>query len=184
MKLKFSVREIVESAMLIALAIVFDLQGLKIQIGNGGGSISLTMVPLFVLALRVGFLKSFIGIGVIYGLITCLIDGWGIVYFPLDYLLAYGSISLIGLFKNIILDKNEKFEGILFLILSTLICLILRMIFHTISSMVFYDYSLVAAIAYNGPYVFVSGAATLVMLLLLYKPLLIINEKFKLKSID
>lgn len=182
MNLKYTVREIVESAVFIALAIVLDLHGLKIQIGSGGGSISFTMVPLFVLALRLNPLKSFISVGVIYGLITCLIDGWGFQYFPFDYLLAYGSIFLISFFRNIILDNDTKFEGLMFMIISIILCLIFRFVFHSISSMVLYEYSLIAAFAYNAPYVFISGAITLATMILLYKPLKIINKRFPLKK--
>lgn len=183
MKNNFTVKEIVESALLIALAVIFDIQGLKIQIGSGGGSISFTMVPLMILALRMNPLKSLISIGIIYGLITCLIDGWGIQYFGFDYLLAYGSISLLSFFRKIILNKDNQTEGIFCLVLSIILCLISRFVFHTLSSMILFDYSLMPAIAYNAPYVFISGVASLTLMLLLYKPLLIINQKFPPKSI-
>ena len=57
---KLTTREMVEIAFLIALAVVLDLAGIKI------GHASFTMVPLFVLAYRHGFLKSLIVISVIY----------------------------------------------------------------------------------------------------------------------
>lgn len=183
MKLKFTVREIVESAMLIALAIVLDFDGLKIHIGMNGGSISFTMVPLVILALRVGPLKGFIGIGVVYGFLTCLKDGWGLQTFPLDYLLAYGSLSVIGFFRNIIFDNKKKLLPVLVLTLSTLLSVALRYVFACLSSIILYEFDLVGALIYNATYIPLSGAITIVVLLVLFKPLKLVNEKFPIKSI-
>lgn len=184
MKIKYTVRDIVESAMLVALAIVLDLQGLKIQLSAAGGSISFTMVPLIILCLRQGPFKGFIGCGIVYGLITCLIDGHNFICFPFDYLLAYGSVAVIGFYSNLILDEKHQVRGILFLILGIINCIVLRFVFHTISSLVIFEYSFKASIIYNVGYVGISGAVCLITMLLLFKPLLIINSKFKIKSID
>ena len=67
-----SVKEMVEMALLISLAIILDLDGLKISLGANGGSIGFTMLPLFILALRHGYIKSLIGIGLVYGITTNL----------------------------------------------------------------------------------------------------------------
>ena len=64
---KMTTREMVEIAFLIALAVVLDLAGIKI------GHASFTMVPLFVLAYRHGFVKSLIVIAFIY---YCLNQVW------------------------------------------------------------------------------------------------------------
>ena len=80
-----SVKEMVEMALLVALAVVLDLDGFKISLSADGGSIGFTMVPLFILGYRHGFFKSLIGVGVIYGLTTALLDGHGLIYYPFDY---------------------------------------------------------------------------------------------------
>jgi len=49
-KSKFVVRDIVEIAMLVAIAVVLDLDFLKFTVFPAGGSVGLTMVPLFILA--------------------------------------------------------------------------------------------------------------------------------------
>ena len=69
---KMTTREMVEIAFLIALAVVLDLAGIKI------GHASFTMVPLFVLAYRHGFVKSLIVISLIYAVVTLLTDGWAV----------------------------------------------------------------------------------------------------------
>lgn len=182
MNLKYSVREIVETAMLVALAVILDLDGLKIRIGGAGGSISFTMVPLFILALRMNFSKSFIGIGVVYGLITCLKDWYGFETFPFDYLLGYGSIAIASIFKNFIYNKEKPFIGILFVIISTVLGGFLRFVFSSISSMVFYQTSFVGALVYNAAYIPFATLISTGCMLLLYKPLLIINDKFPIKD--
>ena len=102
-----SVKEMVEIALLVSLAIVLDLDGLKISLGSNGGSIGFTMLPLFILGYRHGFLKSLVGVGLIYGLTTNLLDGWGIIYYPFDYFVAYGiSIAVSSLFSKFIFTHN------------------------------------------------------------------------------
>ena len=181
--MKISVKEMTESAMLIALAILLDLPFLKIRIGIGGGSISLSMLPLLILAIRVGFLKSLIGIGIIYGFITCLLDGWGLVTFPFDYFVGYGSLSLLGLFKNKILQEDNFIKGIIFIVLGCLLATFGRFVGSMLSSLIIYEYSFKAALIYNAAYLLPSAGITLVILICLYKPLLLVNRSYPLKSI-
>ena len=178
-----SVKEMVEMALLISLAVVLDLDGLKISLGVNGGSIGFTMLPLFILAFRHGFIKSVIGIGIIYGIVTNLLDGWGLVYYPFDYFVAYGlSIPLVGSFSRYIFNKRASKENLLvnycFILLSVLLAGVIRVIGHTISSIVFYEYTLGAALAYNIAYVGPSILICLAILFILYPSLLVINKKF------
>ena len=178
-----SVKEMVEMALLISLAVVLDLDGLKISLGANGGSIGFTMLPLFILAFRHGFIKSVIGIGIIYGLVTNLLDGWGLVYYPFDYFVAYGlSIPLVGLFSRYVFNKRAAKDNLLinygFILLSVLLAGVIRVIGHTISSIVFYEYTLGAALAYNIAYVGPSILICLAILFILYPSLLVINKKF------
>ena len=70
----FTVKDIAEITIFSALAIVLD-RLIKIPVGITGGSINISLVPLYVIALRHGWFKSFIAGSIIYGLITCLFDG-------------------------------------------------------------------------------------------------------------
>lgn len=177
---EFAVRDIAESAMLIALAIGLDLPGLKIRIGVSGGSISFTMLPLLILALRLGSFKGFIGIGLVYGAITCALDGWGMQYFLFDYLLAYGSLCVFGLFSKPIFSKGPKYPwfNVIFVLIGVAIACSLRLLFATLSGVIFYETGFVESLAYNALYILPSMGACIVMLAILFKPLLIVNEKF------
>ena len=88
----FTVKDIAEIAILSALAIVLD-RLVRIPLGATGGSVNISMVPLYVIALRHGWFKSFIAGGVIYGLITCLFDGYGLICYPLEYFVAFGGFT-------------------------------------------------------------------------------------------
>lgn len=181
--MKITVKEMVEMAMLIAFAIILDLPFLKIRIGANGGSISLTMVPLFVLALRHGPIKGFVGCGIIYSFLSCLLDGWSLMYLPFDYVLGYGSISIIGFFYKKICENKTDLNGILWFSFAILIAFVGRMIFSTISSIVFFEFSLVPALIYNGAYLLPDAAITLMLLIILFKPIQTINKRFPIKSI-
>lgn len=177
----FSVKDIVEIAMLVAMAIVLDLPGLKIHIGTNGGSISFSIVPLFILAFRKGVFKGFIGIGIVYGLLTCFIDGWGIQTYPFDYLLAYGSLSIVGLFRKYVFPENAdnySFKRIMFLLISVILATFLRLVFSTMSGMILYELNFVGSISYNALYVLPSSGAAIVLLIVLYKPILAVNRSF------
>ena len=122
----FSLYDIVEIAMLISLAVVLDTF-IKIPIGITGGSINLAMLPLMIIALRHNFYKSFISCGLVYGLATCLLDGYGLMYLPFDYVLGFGSVAIISIFRQFIFDKNCSkitFKGIVFLTLSLILVFI------------------------------------------------------------
>lgn len=184
---QFSVRDIVEMAMLIGLAIVLDLSFFKIKIGANGGSISFVMVPLIILALRQGFVKGFIGCGLIFGLTTCLLDNYGFFTFPFDYLLGFGSIGVVGLFNNIILPNDSKkftFIGLLFIVVSILIAGVLRLLFSTISGVLFYGTNFIESLIYQCTYIPLSVLGCTVVVVALYKPLLLINSLFPLKNFN
>lgn len=176
---EYSIYEIVETAMLIALAIGLDLPGLKIPLGVSGGSISFTMVPLFILCLRQGPIKGFLGCGVVYGIITCLLDGWGLQTFPLDYLLGYGSLCVIGFFKPLIFKRNvTKFniKGAIFIVVGVLLSSLLRLLFSSLSGVVLYETDFVASVLYNLIYILPSGGIASFVLVALYHPLIMINR--------
>ncbi|MCD8195175.1 MAG: energy-coupled thiamine transporter ThiT [Coprobacillus sp.] len=181
---QFTISDIVEIAMLVALAIILDLPIFKIRISLTGGSISLAMLPLIILCLRKGFVKGFISCGIIYGLLDCMIDGYGFITFPLDYLLGFGLLALVGLFRKWIFNKKKKvtFMGVLFLILSLLVAMVGRTLASTLSGIFIYEMTFWPSLVYQLTYIGPSFFLVLVVLLILYKPLLVINERFPQKS--
>ncbi len=88
-----------EIAMTVALAVICSF--IKVWEMPQGGSVSLTMIPLFILAFRRGAFPSIIA-GAIYGLLSALLAG--VLYHPmsllLDYILAFGLLGLGGFFPK------------------------------------------------------------------------------------
>ena len=181
--MKITLKEMAEVAMLIALALILDLPFLKFKIGANGGSISFTMVPLFVIAWRYGPIKSFLYIALVYCPLSILIDGEPLISFPFDYCLAYGSIALSGIFRKKILAEQFNWIGVVYLVPSILISLVSRLLSHTISSVVVYEVSFSEGLIYNLLYVGPCFIIVTAALLVLYKPLIDINKRFPEKSI-
>lgn len=178
-EIKFTTRDITESGVLIAAALALNF--IKLFPAPTGGSVNLQMLPLFILAIRRGPVKGFIGCGIVYGLISCLTDGYGFAFFPFDYLLAFGGASFLGFFSNHILSEektNYNLKGELLLLLGGVGATFIRFVGGTISSMLFYSYPLDAAMLYNVGYVFISGGIALAVLMALYGPLLKVNKLF------
>lgn len=188
MVFKISIYEMVEISVFVAIAVVLD-RFAQIDVHAGAGSIGFAMLPLMIITLRHGPIKGFIASGVIFGFITCLTDGWGFIYFPFDYLLGFGSIALLGLFKNLILPVGEYpihankvgqfFFGILFMVIGVTLVMVGRTLASSLSSMIFYGYNLSEALIYQMTYVPGSCGACLLGLIILYKPLLMINRLYR-----
>ena len=177
--IKFTTRDITESGILIASALALNF--IKLFPAPSGGSVNLQMLPLFLLAIRRGPVKGFIGCGIVYGLISCLTDGYGFAFFPFDYLLAFGGASFLGFFSRYVLSEekiNYNFKGELMLFIGGVGATVIRFIGGSISSMLFYSYTLAEAAVYNAGYVFISGGIALAVLMALYGPLLRINKLY------
>lgn len=182
--IKMSISDITESGILIALALVLNF--IKIPIGDTGGSINLKLLPLFILALRRGPLKSFIGAGIAFGLIECLTDGYGIATYPFDYLLGMGSVAVLGFFTPLIFGKNQttyNVKGEIFLFIGALLSTFIRFVGGIASSMVIYGYQFLPAAIYNVVYVFVSGGIAIALIMAIYGPFLKINKRFPAEKI-
>ena len=167
---KLDVRDMAEIAIFVSFAFVLDLPIFKLKIVANGGSISLIMLPLIMLSLRKGFFKGFIGAGIVFGLVSCLLDGYGLITYPLDYLLGFGAMAIVGLFRKQILGK-EKLHVRHYLILLgvTILAMAVRTLASTLSGIFIYglDFmgSLVYQLTYMGPSFIVVG---IVLVILLY----------------
>ena len=97
-------RIVVEIALTIALAAVLNLPWFRIRlpINIAGGTISLNMLPLFVLALRRGLTPGLLA-GALYGVLDLVLDPFVVhpVQVILDYPLAYALCGLAGLGSNL-----------------------------------------------------------------------------------
>lgn len=182
----FNVADITEMGMFVAIAL--GLNFLKvIQLGASGGSVNFQMLPLFILALRKGPLKGFIAGGIVYGLISCLTDGYGIATFPFDYLVGMGSVAVLGFFSPLIFGENQKtynIKGEISLLVAGILATFFRYVGACVSSMVIYglplynNVPLANALSYNFLYVFISGGIAIAIIMAIYGPMIRVNKHF------
>lgn len=181
---KTNIREICEIAIVSALAIVMD-RFVRIPVGATGGSINICSIPLFIIAYRHGWFKGFIASGIVFGLITCLFDGYGMQFFPLEYLVAFGSIGIGGLFGKKINDlintkgTSSKVIAGLMVVATVSIFFVIRLFAATLDSMIFYEYPFKAALIYNISYIGPSAGALAIFLIMLLPLIKILNKMFK-----
>ncbi len=92
-------KKVTEIAVVVAMAVVCSF--IKVFEMPQGGSISLTMVPLFLIAQRRGVITGCIT-GSIYGILSALLAG--VIYHPasllLDYILAFAAVGIAGFFNK------------------------------------------------------------------------------------
>lgn len=92
-------KQLTETAIAVALAAV--LAFIPLYRMPQGGDVSLTMIPLLLIAFRRGPVSG-IAAGAVYGLISMAING--VIYHPmsilLDYVLAFGVLGIAGFFKK------------------------------------------------------------------------------------
>ena len=194
---KYTVQEICETAILVALAVVLD-QFLKIQIQANGGSISFSALPLFIIAIRYGAFKGFIASGFIFGFLTCLLDGYGFQTFPFDYLVALSGYGLVGTFFNLAkkfyqniedANKYKKMQFIysaIFIVISAIPVMLIRYAGHMISATILYGYDPIkdfwANFIYQSTYVPGAVGCSIAGMLILLAPVIMINRLFPVKK--
>ena len=183
---KFSLRDLMEIAILSALGIVIDvIQHFIPSLGVTGGSIGIATLPLLYVALRHGPLAGFISGGIVYGLITCITDGYGLFLYPLDYMVGFGSVAILGFFKPLIFGEKQvgyNVKGEIFIFVGCLLSGFVRFVGSSLSSIVNYGLNLVGAMTYNVIYVFASAGISAVILMALYGPLLRLQRAFPPKE--
>ena len=160
-------RVLAEAALAVALAFVLGL--IKVLQMPFGGSISLDMVPLILLALRQG---PWVGIvaGAAYGLLDLAIEPIALhpVQVLFDYPLAFGVLGLAGFFA-------PTTRGA---ILGTIVAVLARFLCHFVSGIVFFaSYApegwntIVYSAAYNLAYLIPSLAVALAAVVVLLRAL-------------
>lgn len=160
---------ITEIAIFSSLAIAIDLIcGLLFSFGwLQGGSISVGMFPIFIMALRWGPKGGFAS-GLIFGIIqTVLPTAYTTGFFQslFDYVFAFGILGVSGFAKYFITNKNFN-KRIIFFVLFMLIAGLLRSIFHIISGMLFFDVPLWGSITYNMAYMIPSIVFTIIIVVI------------------
>ncbi|WP_051412210.1 energy-coupled thiamine transporter ThiT [Halonatronum saccharophilum] len=129
--MKTNIKKISELGIALALAVI--LSYLRVYQMPQGGSVSLEMVPIFLLALRWGW-KDGIFLGFTYGVMQILLKGNNVYHLLqgiLDYPVAFAVLGLAGLF-------NTKIKNKFFVVLAVLLGGGLRFIAHILSGVVFF----------------------------------------------
>ncbi len=131
----------VEIALTIALAVVLSMFTLLKM--PQGGSVSLGMLPLFVLALRRGLGPGLVA-GGLYGLVDLLVDPYPPVHWVqplLDYPIAYLLVGLAGVATPVLaraLDAKAAVRTALAIAGGILVGATGRYLAHFVSGMVFF----------------------------------------------
>lgn len=165
------IEKMVFTAMMVSLAFVVSIimKAIPLMRMENGGSISLAMLPIFIIGFSLGLKYGFIG-ALSYAVINFLSDGYAFHWASLvfDYLLAYGALGMSGLFANYALKGHKKINYIFFA-LGMIIPSLLRILFHTISGiMIVENIGIVGSLIYNAPYVLISLGLCLVVGFIIY----------------
>ncbi|HEM5055399.1 TPA: energy-coupled thiamine transporter ThiT [Streptococcus suis] len=164
-----------EVAIFSAIALVFDKFPLFTM--PQGGSISLVMLPILLLALRHG-----LGVGVltggIVGTIQLFYGGYFLNVFQvfLDYVLSYAGIGLAGLVAPTLSKQKDLKNATLIITLASFLGGSIRLLATFLSGIIFYaDYAPAGtpvwfySFTYNISYILPSTAIASILLILLYR---------------
>ncbi|QQK07753.1 energy-coupled thiamine transporter ThiT [Miniphocaeibacter halophilus] len=178
---KVNVKMLAEAGIMIALSIVLNMIKLY-KLPQGGSITPGGYVPLLLFALKWGPTKG-VTVGIIYGLIDCLIDPYIIhpLQFLLDYPLAYGMLGLAGL-----ASKNLNFnsvKGKIKLTLSVVFANFMRMVIAILSGIIFFKKFLptnipyvLGSFIYNISYVLPNTIICIILIFIIYPRLIKLNK--------
>jgi thiamine transporter len=160
-------RVLTEAALAIALAFVLGL--IKVFQMPFGGSISLEMIPLILLALRQGPVVGVVT-GAAYGLLNFAVEPFVVhpVQVLFDYPLAFGALGLAGFFRPTVRGA----------VIGATVAVLARFVCHFFSGVVFFaSYApegwnpYVYSGAYNAAYLVPSLVIALVVVVVLLRAL-------------
>lgn len=171
---RVKLRALLEGALFVALAQILGY--LKLFELPNGGSITLSMLPIFIYCVRWGFgpgmLASFV-----FSVLQLVLDGayaWGWQSMIGDYIVAFTVLGVAGLFHN---AKNGLYLGtiagciarflVAYIVGATIWAEYMPESFFGMSMTTPWFYSAL----YNGSYMLVDMILCLVVAALLYKPL-------------
>ncbi|HEL9599251.1 TPA: energy-coupled thiamine transporter ThiT [Streptococcus suis] len=164
-----------EVAIFSAIALVFDKFPLFTM--PQGGSVSLVMLPILLVALRHGLMTSLL-IGGIVGTIQLFYGGYFLNIFQvfLDYALSYAGIGLAGLLAPLLTKQKDLRQAALIISLSGLLGGSIRLLATFLSGIIFYaDYAPAGtpvwlySFTYNISYILPSSIIACFLLILLFK---------------
>lgn len=172
---------LIEVAIFTALAIVLDnIPFLKFKVWPNGGSVSLVMIPIFLVALRWGIRAGLLS-GLLLGLLKLLFGGTILHLYQafIEYGFAFTVIGLAGIFSVKLKQAIQEGKNALifsYILIGTLLGSGLRFLAHFYGGIVFWGefapegqpvwlYSLL----YNGSYMLPSFIISGIGIFLLFK---------------
>ncbi|MGQ7461767.1 energy-coupled thiamine transporter ThiT [Streptococcus suis] len=164
-----------EVAIFSAIALVFDK--LPLFTMPQGGSVSLVMLPILLVALRHGLTTGLLTGGIV-GTIQLFYGGYFLNIFQvfLDYALSYAGIGLAGLVAPLLTKQKDLRQAALIISLSGLLGGSIRLLATFLSGIIFYaDYATpgmpvwLYSFTYNISYILPSTIIACLMLIILYK---------------
>jgi thiamine transporter len=182
-----------EVAVFSALAYLLDLAAniLSLKIWPQGGSISIAMVPVFLIAYRWG-IKGGLLTGFLLGLLQFII-GFAQIYTILqaiiDYFIAFTVVGFAGVFAGSVkkaLESGDKSKWMVYVVVGTFVGSLLRYFCHVISGIVFFgEYApegqpvAVYSLLYNGTYMlpsFIISAIIVVLVIAAMPKRMVVQE--------
>ena len=181
--MKLETRKLVESAILIALATVLSF--FKIDLPMGGGMTICSMLPLVVLSFRWGWRWGAVS-ALMYSVLQLLLGldnvgyaaaggvGMAIACGLLDYVIAYLVIGFAAIFDGPEKDHRKA------MVIGIVVTFFLRFLCHFVTGVWIWnvlwpnEFGMAAipySAAYNGWYMAAELVLTLVVAMLIYKPL-------------
>jgi len=174
---------LVEVAIFGALAYLLDLLAgvLSLQIWPQGGAITISMVPVFIMAFRWG-IKGGILSGFILGLLQ-IVTGtfWGIdpVQIFLDYIVAFTSLGFAGIVARQVATSAKRDETkklVMYVTIASFIGCLLRFLAHYTAGIIYFDYLApegqpvwLYSLLYNGSFMLPSFVIATIVTVLLIK---------------
>src|SRR6056297_3449912 len=124
--MKISLRAITEISVAVALSLILNF--LPLWKMPQGGSVSLEMLPILIIALRWGFKEGLLA-GFVYGLLQLAFNPYIIhpVQLILDYPLPYMLLGVAGIFKEQV-EKHKDKKINIYIILALLLGGFLRFV--------------------------------------------------------
>ncbi|MDO5026808.1 MAG: energy-coupled thiamine transporter ThiT [Tissierellia bacterium] len=170
----FSLNFIVEAGIMLALAIVLDKVVPHYELPNGGSVTLASSLPIIIIAIRWGLSRGLIT-GLMFGLLQMVLSGH--IYHPIQGILDYPLAFVMLGFSALTIRPKDR-ENVYGFIPFVTLAFVLRFISHTISGIVFFasdpnsiPASTIFSLQYNASYMVPELIITLVLLVLLWKPL-------------
>ena len=167
---------LVEIAIFAAVGLVLDQVSFKVW--AQGGSVSLVMVPIVLIAFRWG-LGAGLTTGLLIGVMQTMFGAYIVHWFQglLDYGIAFTVVGLAAIVRKPVLDaaaNSNKVKMTNYIIIGTVVAGFLRYAAHTTAGAVFFaEYAgdqnaWVYSIIYNGTYMLPATILTAIACVLLF----------------